>query len=94
MLPERRVALATLGCRPNQAETEALVRRLLGDQALVLWEETRAATDGGLPLWTGVTDNYLRVLTYSPEPLAGRLTEVRLVGESQGVLWGELLLRR
>ncbi len=48
---------------------------LLGQVRPVLWEEARE-TDG---LWTGLTDNYVRVAARSQRPLANEVTPARLV---------------
>ncbi len=48
----------------------------LGTVRPVLWE--RAAGSGGL--WSGLTDNYLRVRTASHSPLSNRIANARLTG--------------
>jgi threonylcarbamoyladenosine tRNA methylthiotransferase MtaB len=66
-------------------------RRALGGVAAVLWEEATPAPDGGDPVWDGLTDNYIRVRTRSGQALANRLLPVRLTGEQEDALTGELL---
>ncbi|MBI2855668.1 MAG: tRNA (N(6)-L-threonylcarbamoyladenosine(37)-C(2))-methylthiotransferase MtaB [Chloroflexi bacterium] len=62
---------------------------LLGQVRPVLWER-RVRRDGRL-LWSGLTDNYVRVLTENPMPLANKLAAVRLTGESEEALWGNVV---
>jgi threonylcarbamoyladenosine tRNA methylthiotransferase MtaB len=69
----------------------AFRRRFLGSTAAVLWEEATPQPDGGPPRWDGLTDNYIRVHTRSAEGLANRLLPVRLTGELEDALAGELL---
>jgi threonylcarbamoyladenosine tRNA methylthiotransferase MtaB len=77
---QRMLALAKEGA-------EKFKQRFLGKTMTVLWEKR---TDG---VWTGLTDNYIRVYTKSDRELANRLLPVRLVkligdaelvGEAQG----------
>jgi threonylcarbamoyladenosine tRNA methylthiotransferase MtaB len=58
--------------------------KFIGQTMRVLWEGKR---DG---LWFGFTENYLRVLTSSPERLANELLATRLVALGEGAIWGEL----
>jgi len=54
-------------------------RRFLGASRTVLWEEELdplPSSEGRL--WTGLTDNYLRVQTMSDDDLLGVASEVRL----------------
>ncbi len=50
-------------------------QQLLGQTMMVLWEQE---VDEGL--WTGLTDNYIRVVARSSEPLKNRLLPARLGG--------------
>jgi len=64
-------------------------RNFLGQTMPVLWEATDHLTDSGWRL-EGLTDNYLRVTTFAPEPRWNRIDSVRLeVLEGDG-LRGEI----
>jgi threonylcarbamoyladenosine tRNA methylthiotransferase MtaB len=60
-------------------------RRFVGREMMVLWERRRR--DG---LWTGLTDNYLRVVTPGSD-LHNRLTSTRLFEAQNGWLMGQVL---
>ncbi|HEY8489527.1 MAG TPA: tRNA (N(6)-L-threonylcarbamoyladenosine(37)-C(2))-methylthiotransferase MtaB [Dehalococcoidia bacterium] len=61
--------------------------RLVGRTASVLWEEAQPAPAGGLPVWEGLTDTYVRVFLPSGQGLRNRLTAVRVLGlTDEGVL--------
>jgi threonylcarbamoyladenosine tRNA methylthiotransferase MtaB len=68
------------------AETqEAQFRmRSLGQVRPVLWEEAREAN--GLTLWSGLTDNYIRVVGESAAPLANQITMARLTSLENGLV--------
>jgi threonylcarbamoyladenosine tRNA methylthiotransferase MtaB len=51
----------------------------------VLWEGCREG------VWLGLTDNYLRVISDSQEPLANQLLATKIVAQHDGILWGELV---
>jgi threonylcarbamoyladenosine tRNA methylthiotransferase MtaB len=51
-------------------------RTFVGTSRPVLWESSRES--GAQLIWTGLTDNYLRVTTISPAPLANTITDARL----------------
>ena len=69
------------------AEQAARFRqRFLGRQMAVLWEQRRR--DG---MWSGLTSNYLQVITRAEEDLHNRLTPTRLVATQNGCLVGEVL---
>jgi threonylcarbamoyladenosine tRNA methylthiotransferase MtaB len=51
--------------------------RYLGHTLSVLWESARGATPEGL-IWSGLTDNYLRVHATSRQPLGNTITAARL----------------
>ncbi len=63
-------------------------RRFLGRVLPVLWERRNAAGH-----WRGLSDNYLGVVTYSPEELYNRITPTRLVSMEGEQLRGEPQLR-
>ena len=54
--------------------------RQLGEVRPVLWE--KAIDHHGLPGWSGLTDNYLRVAAPSPLNLENTITPARLAGPS------------
>jgi len=58
-------------------------QRFLGKTMLVLWEKQ---TDG---IWSGLTDNYIRVYAKSDKDLTNRLLPVRLVSIWDDGVWGE-----
>ena len=57
---------------------QSFSRQFLGKTMPVLWEQQ---TDG---LWSGLTDNYIRVYTRSDKDLTNQLLLVKLVGEVVG----------
>ncbi len=59
--------------------------RFLGQHKNVLWEGNR----GGV--WSGLSENYIRVFACSGEELTNHLLETRIVGHYNGGLWGELI---
>ncbi len=63
--------------------------RFLGKQAVVLWEARK--TVGGRSLWTGLTENYIRVYAESDGELTNRVLPARLVGEVADGLRAELV---
>jgi threonylcarbamoyladenosine tRNA methylthiotransferase MtaB len=71
--------------RLAQKSAQSFRRRFLGRRLTVLWEEEK-----GDEIWTGLSDNYLRVFTKSEEQLRNRLLPVRLTQEHASGLWGSL----
>jgi threonylcarbamoyladenosine tRNA methylthiotransferase MtaB len=67
-------------------------RSFLGDTRPVLWENSMAGVNGAVR-WTGLTDNYLRVLAEVPAgvDLHDRISAVRLVRLDGDDLWGEIV---
>lgn len=61
-------------------------RRFSGRIMPVLWEEAK-----GEHLWIGHTDNNIKVVTRSDEPLRGCLMETELGGGYEDALWGDIL---
>ena len=59
-------------------------QQYLGKTMPVLWEKQ---SDG---LWSGLTDNYIRVYTRSNEDLTNKLLPVKLVEIRGGGVWGEV----
>jgi threonylcarbamoyladenosine tRNA methylthiotransferase MtaB len=66
-------------------------RRFVGCTLPVLWESAQDLGPLGWEL-NGLTDNYLRVTAYSPEPLWNQITQVKLTGTTDGRLQGQLML--
>ncbi|MFQ6122634.1 MAG: tRNA (N(6)-L-threonylcarbamoyladenosine(37)-C(2))-methylthiotransferase MtaB [Dehalococcoidales bacterium] len=60
-------------------------RRFLDRTMPVLWEKQ---TDG---IWSGLTDNYIKVYTESSEDLANQLLPVNLVEVRENGVWGVVL---
>lgn len=61
---------------------EGFFRAFTGSVLSVLWEERRFG------VWTGLTDNYIRVYTRSPHEISGQVLPARLVGPTSGGVWG------
>jgi len=60
-------------------------QRFLGKTMLVLWEKQ---SDG---IWSGLTDNYIKVYTRSDGDLTNQLLPVKLVEISGDGVWGEVV---
>ena len=60
-------------------------RRFLGRTMPVLWEKQ---SEG---IWSGLTDNYIKVYTESSEDLTNQLLMVRLVKIKEDGVWGEVV---
>ncbi len=73
---------------------EQVRRAFLGQTRPVLWEHAPASTadERGAVVWTGLTDNYLRVRTAATGQVSlhNRILPTRLVGFADGDLWGEV----
>ncbi len=74
---ERVEIMVELACLSAQRFRE----KFLGQTVEVLWEKE---TTPGSGIYSGLTDNYLRVFTRSQEPLTNKLVSVQLMG-----LWGD-----
>lgn len=81
---ERARAMRSVGA----AGEKAFRQQFLGRTLQVLWETARPGPDGRV--WSGLTDNYLRVHTTSEADLHNKLTQTRLVALVEGGLRGEL----
>ncbi|PWH19781.1 MAG: tRNA (N(6)-L-threonylcarbamoyladenosine(37)-C(2))-methylthiotransferase MtaB [Ardenticatenia bacterium] len=64
-------------------------RQFVGRTMDVLWE-TIQRTIQGTRLWSGLTDNYLRVITWSPADLHNVITPTRLIADTDDGLLGEV----
>ncbi len=62
--------------------------RFLGQNTMVLWEKEMTP---GSRLYSGLSDNYIRVFTESQKPLTNQLLPVRLVRLHKQGLWGEVI---
>lgn len=71
----------------QQGATE-FAGKLLGQTAMVLWENEVSQGSG---VYSGLTDNYVRVFAESPEPLTNRLLSVKLLRIHEQGLWGEVI---
>jgi len=54
----------------------------------VLWEKE---TNPGSGIYSGLTDNYIRVFGQSKKALTNKITLVKLVGFYDQEIWGELV---
>ncbi|MFQ6100523.1 MAG: tRNA (N(6)-L-threonylcarbamoyladenosine(37)-C(2))-methylthiotransferase MtaB [Anaerolineae bacterium] len=61
-------------------------QRFVGREVVVLWEQRQR--DG---LWTGLTDNYLRVVTHAEGDLHNQLTLTQLTAAQNGYLVGRVI---
>ena len=60
-------------------------KRFLEKTMPVLWEKQ---VDG---IWSGLTDNYIKVYTKSDKDLTNKLLPVKLTKISGGGMWGEIV---
>jgi threonylcarbamoyladenosine tRNA methylthiotransferase MtaB len=81
-IKERSERLRALGARKRQAFAE----RYLGREVEVLFEQQEATG-----LWTGHTDNYLKVGVIASQPLANRFARVRISEASPDLALGVLV---
>jgi threonylcarbamoyladenosine tRNA methylthiotransferase MtaB len=90
-LEERRRRVDALAA-VAQRTGEAVRRSFLGDVRPVLWETLERPANGAGALWSGLTDNYLRVHTAAPAGLAleNRITPARLVSIDGTTIVAEL----
>ncbi len=70
----------------------AFRRRFLGRTMSVLWETGKPDGEGDNLLWSGLTDNYLRVSAPGGPGLRNVVTPVRLVADTSGGLLGQILV--
>ncbi|HEY68415.1 MAG TPA: tRNA (N(6)-L-threonylcarbamoyladenosine(37)-C(2))-methylthiotransferase MtaB, partial [Thermoflexia bacterium] len=84
--PEVRRARARAMRELGAEQASRFRQRFIGRAMEVLWEQRRR--DG---LWTGLTDNYLRVVTHAEDDLHDRLTATRLLTAQNGYLVGEVI---
>ncbi len=60
----------------------------VGQTRLVLWEGLRNVNEA--KVWSGLTDNYLRVATSDPSDMTNRITRAELREVRDGVLWARI----
>jgi threonylcarbamoyladenosine tRNA methylthiotransferase MtaB len=84
IIKERSQQMHELSARHERAFRTAM----LGQTAEVLWE-TSEETLGG-QLWSGLTDNYVRVSAFSPRNLSNTITPARLTSLLPDALSGEI----
>ena len=65
-------------------------RRYVGDVRPVLWEQNVGADKDGL-LWSGYTDNYIRVTAHGPADLFNRVTAVHLTSAQADGMRGAIV---
>jgi threonylcarbamoyladenosine tRNA methylthiotransferase MtaB len=66
-------------------ESQTQFRKIfLGQIRAVLWEEKVGR------VWSGLTDNYLRVFTHAGQDLRGKFSNTVLLREVGGGIWGEI----
>jgi threonylcarbamoyladenosine tRNA methylthiotransferase MtaB len=82
---EVRSARAQLMRELGDEQASRFRQRFVGREMMVLWEQRRPDD-----LWTGLTDNYLRVVSPGND-LHNRLTSTRLLEAQNGWLVGEVL---
>jgi threonylcarbamoyladenosine tRNA methylthiotransferase MtaB len=69
----------------------AFRRAFLGHTLEVLWErQTKGSKLGQKALWSGLTDNYLRVRTPEGKNLCNTITRTKLVALAGGGMWGRV----
>jgi threonylcarbamoyladenosine tRNA methylthiotransferase MtaB len=69
-----------------EASARNFRRQFLGRVMPVLWEQR-----DGKGVWSGLTDNYIRVYAKSAEDLTNRLLPVKLVEIRGDGVWGEII---
>ncbi len=74
----------------SDARWQAFQTRHLGQTHRILWESARAATPDGF-VWTGLTGNYLRAVTVTPDDLANTITAARLTALDEGGVRAEVV---
>ena len=88
-LVKRTRSRAMMGVGRHSAE--AFRRTFLGHTLEVLWERhTKGSESGQKALWSGLTDNYLRVKTQEGKNLCNTITRTKLVALARGGMWGEV----
>jgi threonylcarbamoyladenosine tRNA methylthiotransferase MtaB len=88
-IPAQVKAERSRSMRAVAAESHRAFRqRFVGQTMQVLWESSRPGDDGAL--WSGLTDNYLRVYAPCADDLTNTLTPTRLRALAGGGIRGEI----
>jgi len=75
----------------SRHSAEAFRRAFLGRTLEVLWEGQRKGSGSEQKaLWSGLTDNYLRVRTQEGRDLSNTITRTKLIALDGGGMWGEV----
>lgn len=83
----RSQAMIEVGCH----SAEAFRRAFLGRTLEVLWEGQPGGSESGQKtLWSGLTDNYLRVRTQERRDLYNTITRAKLVALAGDGMWGKV----
>jgi threonylcarbamoyladenosine tRNA methylthiotransferase MtaB len=72
----------------SQSCRHSFQQQFLGKTMAVLWEKEANPQSG---IYSGLTDNYIRVFTHSEKPLSNEIAEVRLSGFHNQGMWGDLI---
>ena len=86
---ERARAMRAVGSASQREFSEGFV----GETLSVLWESQRER-EGGTTVWSGLTDNYMRVTADSSADLGNRILPTRLVALAGNVLLGEVEIEK
>ncbi len=73
----------------SQRYSAAFRKRFLGTTRSVLWESPKVRNRPSD--WTGLTDNYIRVVADSSKPLAGEITPARLLKQAENLVVAQVL---
>jgi threonylcarbamoyladenosine tRNA methylthiotransferase MtaB len=75
----------------GRRSAEAFWRAFLGRTLEVLWEGQRKGSESEQKaLWSGLTDNYLRVRTQEGRDLSNTITRTKLIAWDGDGMWGEV----
>jgi threonylcarbamoyladenosine tRNA methylthiotransferase MtaB len=75
----------------GRRSARAFRRAFLGHTLEVLWEgHAKGFETGQKALWSGLTDNYLRVRTREGKNLCNTITRTELVALAEGGVWGRV----
>jgi len=76
--------------RMGEEAAQRFRERFLGRTLAVLWEsQVASGSPGGLPTWSGLTDNYIRVYTRSASQLANVIAPAKLIALHGHGVWAE-----
>ena len=71
-----------------QESADKFLERFVGQDIMVLWENELAPGSG---IYSGLSDNYIRVFTESHQHLTNQLVPVRLIRLYEQGLWGDVV---